>query len=170
MVGWWCQFRSCSIDGKGKGGNGVPLSGQRSRHPLDFNLVKYVHIPRKCMLAQKMTAEIPCLRDGEHLEQRSLLILYATETGTAQDTADHIARECRRVHFHCRVCSMETYAPVSDISLSALLTLMHNLAGGASIRVPRCLCRRHDGLRDGATHDDYSVEHASSIRFTRRSV
>ncbi|KAG2064219.1 riboflavin synthase domain-like protein [Suillus decipiens] len=40
---------------------------------------------------------------------RELLILYATETDTAEETADRIARECRRVRFHCRVQSMNTY-------------------------------------------------------------
>ncbi|KAJ8597528.1 hypothetical protein M405DRAFT_724155, partial [Rhizopogon salebrosus TDB-379] len=40
---------------------------------------------------------------------RQNLILYTTETGTARETADHIARECDsvtrsiRVQFHCRV-------------------------------------------------------------------
>ncbi|KAG2066595.1 flavoprotein [Suillus decipiens] len=43
---------------------------------------------------------------------RELLILYAMETGTAQETADYIARECRRVCFHCRVQSMDAYPPV----------------------------------------------------------
>ncbi|TFK69170.1 riboflavin synthase domain-like protein [Pluteus cervinus] len=41
---------------------------------------------------------------------RSLLILYATETGTAQDAADQIARQCRRILYGCRVMSMDTYA------------------------------------------------------------
>ena len=45
---------------------------------------------------------------------RSLLILYATETGNAQDAADRIARECRRVLFTSRVLSMHAYQPVSD--------------------------------------------------------
>lgn len=43
---------------------------------------------------------------------RSLLILYATETGTAQDAAERIARQCRRIYFHSRVSTMATYPPV----------------------------------------------------------
>jgi sulfite reductase alpha subunit-like flavoprotein len=43
---------------------------------------------------------------------RSLLILYATETGNAQDAADRIARQCRRIAFHCRVLSMDAYSVV----------------------------------------------------------
>jgi hypothetical protein len=45
-------------------------------------------------------------------EVRSLLILYATETGNAQDAADYIARECRRICFQCRVASVDSYSLV----------------------------------------------------------
>jgi len=43
---------------------------------------------------------------------RSLLILYATETGNAQDAADFIARQCRRIAFQCRVADVETFSLV----------------------------------------------------------
>lgn len=46
-------------------------------------------------------------------EARSLLILYATETGNAQDAADYIARESRRIRLQCRVLSVESYSLVS---------------------------------------------------------
>ena len=46
-------------------------------------------------------------------EVRSLLILYATETGNAQDAADYIARECRRIRFQCHVASVDSYSLVS---------------------------------------------------------
>jgi sulfite reductase alpha subunit-like flavoprotein len=46
-------------------------------------------------------------------ETRSLLILYATETGNALDAADFIARQCRRIAFHCRVADIETFSLVS---------------------------------------------------------
>lgn len=55
----------------------------------------------------------------QSFEGRDLLILYATETGTAQDAADHIARECRRIHFNCRVSSMHAYPLVSLAVLSS---------------------------------------------------
>ena len=45
---------------------------------------------------------------------RKILILYATETGTAQEVADRIARECRRGHFQCRVCNIGSYPAVRD--------------------------------------------------------
>ena len=47
------------------------------------------------------------------LEERSILILYATETGNSQDCADRIARECRRIAFRCRVVSVDEYDLVS---------------------------------------------------------
>jgi sulfite reductase alpha subunit-like flavoprotein len=46
---------------------------------------------------------------------RNVLILYATETGTAQDAADRIARQCRRVLFQSRVMSMDAYSVVSSV-------------------------------------------------------
>ena len=52
------------------------------------------------------------------LEERSLLILYATETGNSQDCADRIARECRRIAFQCRVVSVDEYDLVSAAMLS----------------------------------------------------
>ena len=45
-------------------------------------------------------------------EDRSLLIVYATETGNAQDAADHVARQCRRIAFQCRVANVDTVSLV----------------------------------------------------------
>ncbi|KAJ3763755.1 NADPH-ferrihemo protein reductase [Lentinula raphanica] len=36
--------------------------------------------------------------------------LYATETGTAQEVADGVARECHRIHAQSRVLSMDDYS------------------------------------------------------------
>lgn len=47
------------------------------------------------------------------LESTEPLILYATETGTAQDAADYIARQCHRIHLKPRVLDMDVYQPVS---------------------------------------------------------
>lgn len=44
-----------------------------------------------------------------------LLILYATETGNAQDAADYLARQCRRIHFQCCVASMDAVSLVSSL-------------------------------------------------------
>ena len=56
-------------------------------------------------------------------EVRSLLILYATETGNAQDAADYIARECRRIRFQCRVANVDSYSLVRGLWHTALGTL-----------------------------------------------
>lgn len=45
-------------------------------------------------------------------EDRSLLIVYATETGNAQDAADYVARQCRKIAFQCRVASIDTFTLV----------------------------------------------------------
>jgi len=52
--------------------------------------------------------------DADGADDRSLLIAYATETGNAQDAADYIARQCRRIAFHCRVTSIEQTSLVSS--------------------------------------------------------
>ncbi|KAI8071469.1 hypothetical protein BC940DRAFT_294536 [Gongronella butleri] len=41
---------------------------------------------------------------------RSLLILYGSETGCAQDVAETLARQARRRRFHARVVAMDDYA------------------------------------------------------------
>lgn len=57
-------------------------------------------------------------------DERNLLILYATETGTAQDAADRVARECRRIHFRCRLSSMHAYPLASGPSVSKKLNAL----------------------------------------------
>ncbi|KAM6400141.1 NADPH-dependent diflavin oxidoreductase 1 isoform 2-T2 [Rhynochetos jubatus] len=41
--------------------------------------------------------------------ERKLLILFGSQTGTAQDTADRIGREAKRRHFQCRVEALDSY-------------------------------------------------------------
>lgn len=45
-------------------------------------------------------------------DDRALTIIYATETGTAQDAADRIARLCRGLRIRVRMHSMDVYPPV----------------------------------------------------------
>ena len=68
-----------------------------------------------------------------------LLILYATETGTARETADRIARECRRVRFQCRVQSMDTYPPVCKF-LDQRSVILSSLAGSVDFGTPGHFC------------------------------
>uniref|UniRef100_A0A493T711 Flavodoxin-like domain-containing protein n=1 Tax=Anas platyrhynchos platyrhynchos TaxID=8840 RepID=A0A493T711_ANAPP len=47
------------------------------------------------------------------MAERRLLILYGSQTGTAQDTAERIGREAKRRHFQCRVEALDSYDVVS---------------------------------------------------------
>lgn len=53
--------------------------------------------------------------DADDLEADDILVLYATETGSAQDAADRIARHVRRAQYKARVFSMEDYRVVSKL-------------------------------------------------------
>ncbi|KDQ52353.1 hypothetical protein JAAARDRAFT_184230 [Jaapia argillacea MUCL 33604] len=72
------------------------------------------------------------LNDADHQgpdpDPRSLLILYATETGTAQDAADRIARNCRRIHFQCRVVNMDDY-PLEELVSEDLIVFVVSTTG-----------------------------------------
>ena len=89
---------------------------------------------------------------------RNLLILYATETGTAQDTADRIARECRRIHFTSRVLSMHAYQPVSAIRFSVLF--VHTPLARTYFTEPCYIRRINYGFRDRTPFYDLAMEKA----------
>lgn len=61
-------------------------------------------------------------------QERQLLILYATETGNAQDIADRVARAARRLQFRSRVMSVDCYSLVCRLmkytSLSKAVSIM----------------------------------------------
>ncbi|KAF7330350.1 NADPH-dependent diflavin oxidoreductase 1 [Mycena venus] len=67
-------------------------------------------------------------------EQRSVLILYATETGTSQDVAERLARQCRRIHFTCRVLSTDKYSLSDLISETLVLFVISTTGSGAEPR------------------------------------
>ncbi|KAJ6460363.1 hypothetical protein C8R47DRAFT_1161017 [Mycena vitilis] len=64
-------------------------------------------------------------------EDRSVLILYATETGTAQDVAERLARQCRRIHLTCRVLSTDRYS-LSDLISETLVLFVISTTGSGS--------------------------------------
>ncbi|KAJ6577333.1 riboflavin synthase domain-like protein [Mycena capillaripes] len=64
-------------------------------------------------------------------DDRSVLILYATETGTARDVAERLARQCRRVHFTCRVLSTDKYS-LSDLISETLVLFVISTTGSGS--------------------------------------
>ncbi|XP_073171096.1 NADPH-dependent diflavin oxidoreductase 1 isoform X2 [Lepidochelys kempii] len=43
------------------------------------------------------------------MAERRLLVLFGSQTGTAQDTAERIGREAKRRHFRCRVEALDSY-------------------------------------------------------------
>ncbi|KAJ7178852.1 hypothetical protein C8R43DRAFT_472390 [Mycena crocata] len=64
-------------------------------------------------------------------ENRDILILYATETGTAQDVAERLARQCRRIHLECRVLSTDKYS-LSDLISETLVLFVISTTGSGS--------------------------------------
>ena len=44
--------------------------------------------------------------------ERKLLVLYASQTGTAQDVAERIGRDAKRRHFAVEVFAMDGYNKV----------------------------------------------------------
>ena len=57
----------------------------------------------------------------DHYDDRTLTILYATESGGAQDAANKIARRCRNLNFKCRNISVRDYPLVRIVCLSPSL-------------------------------------------------
>ena len=57
----------------------------------------------------------------DHDHDRTLTILYATESGGAQDAANKIARRCRDLNFECRNIDVRDYPLVSFPSLPLLI-------------------------------------------------
>lgn len=78
------------------------------------------------------------------MEGRNLLVLYGSQTGTAEEVAERIGREGKRRHFRVRVSAMDEFDVVS-IQVSAccaamsLLLFLINVSGKgeelASVRV-----------------------------------
>ncbi|KAJ7242750.1 riboflavin synthase domain-like protein [Mycena haematopus] len=68
------------------------------------------------------------------LSERDVLILYATETGTAQDVAERLARQCRRIHVTCRVLSTDKYSLSDLISETLVLFVIATTGSGVEPR------------------------------------
>jgi sulfite reductase alpha subunit-like flavoprotein len=46
------------------------------------------------------------------IEERRLTVLYATQTGTAEEVAERISREAKRRHFQVQLSSLEVFPKV----------------------------------------------------------
>ena len=58
--------------------------------------------------------------DEEVLNPEKVLVLFASETGNAQDTAERVGREIRRRGGRCTVQSMEDFDIVRNLDLMTL--------------------------------------------------
>ena len=73
-----------------------------------------------------------------------LLVLYGSQTGTAQDVAERLKREARRRHVRCRILPMDNYekvhAGVSFILRCVVLLLVLWNRHSSSTRRWWCSC------------------------------
>ncbi|KAI0319420.1 riboflavin synthase domain-like protein [Amylostereum chailletii] len=94
--------------------------------------------------------------DHDH-DHHDLTILYATETGTAQEVADRIARHCRHIRLRCRVFDVESY-PSESIVLENLVVFVVATAGSG--KEPRTMSPLWNMLlRADLTHDFFEDLH-----------
>ncbi|KAH9477144.1 NADPH-dependent diflavin oxidoreductase 1 [Psilocybe cubensis] len=71
---------------------------------------------------------------GSEEEDRSLLVVYATETGNAQDAADYIARQCRRIAFQCRVVNIDSFSLPDLLSEPIVIFVVSTTGSGIEPR------------------------------------
>lgn len=79
----------------------------------DFFAVRYISTRSVGYLITMTTHDSPPSHDKQ---ERRLLVLYATETGNAQDVADRVARTARNLQFRSRVLSVDCYSLVGNFS------------------------------------------------------
>ncbi|XP_063172464.1 NADPH-dependent diflavin oxidoreductase 1 isoform X2 [Candoia aspera] len=60
-------------------------------------------------LAPWWEAERTQLTQCCHMAARNMLVLYGSQTGTAQDAAERLGREAKRHHFQCKVEALDNY-------------------------------------------------------------
>lgn len=112
-----------------------------------------------------MSSPAPVADDGH---ERSVTVLYATETGTAQELADRIAAQCRRIHVRARVYNLEAYPPVSVVACKEFfqLTILGLSHLGGRCYILHC----NDGLGEGAEGHDAPMEPAPALRSAHGSL
>ena len=119
---------------------------------------------------------LPCLMDDHH-HDRTLTILYATESGGAQDAANKVARHCRELNFGCRNINIRDYHLVRVFLSPTLLGEVRK--NPAAYQITECSVRPHprnshnirrfnDGFRTRTKNDDHALEYASSVGPTER--
>lgn len=108
--------------------------------------------------------------DHDHPDERELTILYATETGNAQDVAERIARLCQRLHFAVRLYSVDEYQVVCPSVSKNSEHLTYLLSGRHLLGASDYLYYLDDGFRPRAALDDQLLDITSSCRPPARSL
>ena len=88
----------------------------KSSKDLQCKMVELQHLADGYANAEASTSATT-LEDLEFDDDREVLILFASQTGSAQDVAEFIAREAWRRHFSARVMNVQDFDKV-DPSLS----------------------------------------------------
>ncbi|KAF9502092.1 riboflavin synthase domain-like protein [Pleurotus eryngii] len=85
----------------------------------------------------------------------SALILYATETGTAQDAAERISRRLRCIHLKCRVVNVAEYEPTNLIAENLVIFAASTTGSGVEPRsmTPMWSMLLRSGLPDDLFED-----------------
>lgn len=73
-----------------------------------------VEAPREAILHEGREVDIIDSEDDDNDDDRRLLILYASQTGSAQDVAEYIGREAWRRHFKARVQDVHDFDKVKS--------------------------------------------------------
>ena len=62
-------------------------------------------------------------------DDRKIVILYGSQTGTAQGVAERICREARRLHFNTKLCAMDDYKPIGELIRQKLAIFVCSTTG-----------------------------------------
>uniref|UniRef100_A0A8C5RDR3 NADPH-dependent diflavin oxidoreductase 1 n=1 Tax=Laticauda laticaudata TaxID=8630 RepID=A0A8C5RDR3_LATLA len=65
--------------------------------------------PRRFPAEPRFCPPLGCPGATDEMAARKMLVLYGSQTGTAQDAAERVGREAKRRHFHCKVEALDDY-------------------------------------------------------------
>ena len=86
----------------------MPAHTHTHIHDPHTHCCKSAWYPDNAILCQVINSKVTMTND------RRLLVLYGSQTGTAQDVAETLAREGRRHHFNTRVMDLDSYKLVGS--------------------------------------------------------
>ena len=62
-------------------------------------------------------------------DKRRIVILYGSQTGTAQAVAERVFREAKRLHFQTKICAMDDYRPIESLLDETLAVFVCSTTG-----------------------------------------